>query len=208
MKKLLIAVLVLFAGSVIPVSAGSLGEAVPVGIHSMQDPSVANAAACGPFDATLFPGESVSKTCTLINPNPPDVGLMYTIKDIVVKDENDHTQTGTGADTFLSFFKVDVEAQQVITTGDTGTDVAHLPTFRPRCVAQDIDNVNQCKVMRIRGTNKATPLAPNERDFRITIHFLDVGNQTPYAGWYFSFTELYQVCVPATCVPSYLIPID
>jgi hypothetical protein len=140
---------------------------------------------------------------------------------LVVLDANDHVVTGADRNTYLGFFRISIEAEQVLTaltpTDGEADDQDLVPlTMAARCtdvpltqLLRDVvhPTVTDCRIGRIRGDGYF-PAVFSTRAFVKTIEMLDEGDQSRFAGWGITFDDLYVAAAPAladcptNCTPA------
>lgn len=154
-------------------------------------------ASCGEFNGTVFPGgPGLTKACEIDNAESVGATVYYWINDVKVYDENDVYQGGPNHP-FADDWRVSVDTQQFITTG--GLDLLK-GGFVSVCDDRDITSFTNdavgsgCRLSYVRPDNTLGGF--DKRAFTVTLSLCDCGDQTPYIGWYISFTEHFTARVP------------
>lgn len=159
------------------------------------------------FSGTLFPGDSISRICTIQNNSATD-GDFYIYIDqsnLVVRDANNQVVTGPDRATFIGFFDLSVSTERFVTTknpfGVADLDVARVPypNYKPVCINRPLTSLTSvttgCRVGRVRKAGTSF----DSRSYEEVLTFRDSGDQTPYIGWSLGFAQIVTACAGTNC---------
>ncbi len=168
------------------------------------------------FGGELPPGSTETLLCRVDNGAPVDAIFSVYVdqSSITVRDAENKPVTGADHDTYVGFFRYSLSTERFVTTknpsGLGDVDVARVPypAYKPVCVMKRLTEMNNivtgCRIGRIR----AAGVRFDNRWFEKSLTMLDEGDQTRFAGWTLSFSEVVTACVGTSCPGETRTPLD
>jgi hypothetical protein len=189
----------------------------------------AQAASDCSVNGTFLPGHTEEVRCEVVNNSPAGATFYVFIErsSVVVTDEEGNVQTGAGRDEFLSFFRVRMATERILTADNPASsreqdnvDIARIPhpAFREACdeaftdLFGDVggDAPLDCRIGYVRAAGTRVVQNFDRREFTLALDMIDTGSdQSEYIGWGVSFSWVFRaaVGVPRDCPSSGCPPV-